>query len=75
MDDREPRTERDFETLPLEQIHDLTGLEPPADPGADEERRYRQKAYESYKLDVAHTDEWGTAREGEVPPANGAKER
>lgn len=72
MPERDDLTERDFETLPLAELHDLTGLEPPDDPDAEAERRYRKQAWDSYRTDLANRDEWGTAREGPVPPADGA---
>lgn len=68
MDDRRQRTEGDFHTMTLEEIQGLTGLEPPADAGPEDERRYRERAYESYMLDVAHAHQWGTAREGDYGP-------
>ena len=68
-DDMEQLTRADFDALPLSDIEDRTGLEAPDDPA--DEADYRERAWRSYKVDIAHRDEWGTAREGTVPPAEG----
>lgn len=48
----------DFFALPLEETEGRTGL--PAPQGADEAevQAYRERAWRSYKLDVANRTEW-----------------
>ncbi len=68
MPDDAPRmTLEEFETLPLDQLADRTGLTPPAAPTPEEERAWRMKAYEDYRVDVENAEEWGVARQGEEP--------
>lgn len=51
----------DFTTLSLEALEKLTGLTPPAE--ENKATAYREKAWQSYKLDLANKAEWGTARQ------------
>ncbi|MEX2541141.1 MAG: universal stress protein [Trueperaceae bacterium] len=61
-------THTEFEELDLETIADITGLQPPAALDAATEAAYRRKAWQSYKLDIEHRDEWGTARQNTPLP-------
>lgn len=61
-------TQSEFEKLELETVADLTGLQPPASMDAAAEAEYRRKAWQSYKLDIEHRDEWGTARQKTALP-------
>jgi nucleotide-binding universal stress UspA family protein len=58
----------EFDRLGLEEIASITGIEPPAAMGRAEEAEYREKAWKSYKLDIEHRDEWGTARQNTALP-------
>ena len=60
----------DFQRMTLEEIHHRTGLEPPEDRSEAAIRAYRDKAYRSYRLDVARRDEWGTATQATEPPSD-----
>ncbi len=55
----------DFFELPLDDIAARSGLELPE--AESELEAYREKAWESYKLDIANRDEWG-GTEGESVP-------
>jgi hypothetical protein len=48
-----------MEHLSLDAIATLTGLPRPVDPGPDEERTFRELAWENVKLDIEARDEWG----------------
>ncbi|MEX2535681.1 MAG: universal stress protein [Trueperaceae bacterium] len=61
-------TRAEFADLPLAEIVDITGEEPPRDMTQAEESKFRDKAWESYKLDIEHRDEWGTARQDTALP-------
>ncbi|MEX2501454.1 MAG: hypothetical protein WD336_03680 [Trueperaceae bacterium] len=63
----EQLTLEDFQTLPLEQLAARTGLTPPASPSPEEEKRWRAKAYQDYRIDLDNAGEWGNARQGDVP--------
>jgi hypothetical protein len=55
----------DFTQLSLAKVAELTGLEAPADEGdAAAVADFRERAWESYQVDVQNRDEWGTARQG-----------
>jgi hypothetical protein len=45
--------------LSLEEISTITGLPQPTDPTPEQEREYRELAWENVKLDVEARDEWG----------------
>jgi hypothetical protein len=45
--------------LSLDEISTITGLPRPPDPSPEEERKYRQLAWENVKIDVESRDEWG----------------
>lgn len=48
----------DFFALSLEEIEGRTGLEAPQGADEAEVQAYRERAWESYKLDVANREEW-----------------
>lgn len=54
----------DFFELPLDEVEARSGLPRLEDEDLEE---YREKAWESYKLDIANRDEWG-GTEGESIP-------
>lgn len=58
---------KDFFALSLPDIEARTGLELPGDDDEAAQRDYRERAWESYKQDVANKDEWG-GTEGESIP-------
>ena len=64
----EQLTQRDFRELSLDRIEARTGLEAPENPSPDEEATYREKAWNSYRLDIENRDEWGTATESTPAP-------
>ena len=64
----EQLTQRDFHELSLDRIAARTGLEAPDDPTPEEEAAYREKAWNSYRIDIENRDEWGTATESTKPP-------
>jgi hypothetical protein len=72
-EDLEDFTHEEFmNDLSLEEISTITGLPQPIDPTPEEEREYRELAWENVKLDVEARDEWGGVRPdtdpGEPPP-------
>ena len=58
-------TLEEFETLPLDELAARTGLTAPESPTPEEERAWRMRAYEDYRVDVENAEEWGNARQGE----------
>lgn len=58
----------DFMNLPLGRLADRIGLTPPADASAEEERAWREKAWQDHVQDVQNRDEWGTATQATEPP-------
>ena len=64
----EQLTKRDFRELSLDRIEARTGLKAPQDPSPEEEEAYRNKAWNSYKIDIENRDEWGTAAESTKVP-------
>ncbi len=66
----EQLTVHDFETLPLARLAAVTGLTPPASPTAEQERAWREKAYQDYELDLENRAEWGTAAQGTELPGD-----
>lgn len=66
----EPLSREDFFELPLKELEARTGLELPS--GNDEtDADYRERAWESYKQDVANREEWGGTEGASVPPEDG----
>lgn len=62
------RLSRDaFFELPIPELEARCGLAAPEGATAAELAEFRDKAWESYKLDVANRDEWG-GTEGESIP-------
>ena len=61
-------THEDFQTMPIEDLADRTGLKPPADDSAATERDWREMAWKSHVQDIAERDEWGTATQATDPP-------
>ena len=61
-----PLSREDFFELPLAEIEARTGVEAPT--GGDAEADYRERAWESYKQDVANREEWGGTEGASVPP-------
>jgi len=45
--------------LSLDEVATLTGLPLPIDPSPEDERAYRELAWENVKLDIEARDEWG----------------
>jgi hypothetical protein len=48
-----------LEELSLDEVATLTGLPRPVDPSPDEEREFRELAWQNVKLDIEARDEWG----------------
>lgn len=63
----EQLTKHDFERMSLVEIARRTGLDAPERPTAEEAEAYRERAYRSYRLDIARRDEWGTAAQATEP--------
>ena len=61
-------TREEFNQLSLEQVADISGLEPRPGMTPQEEVKFREKAWASYELDIEHRDEWGTARQNTALP-------
>lgn len=68
-DELEQLSREDFRRRPLQEIAHRAGLEAPTDPTPAEEKAFRERAYESYALDLENRDEWGTATQATEPPA------
>lgn len=68
--DPDPRqlTQKDFLTLPLEELAARTGLTPPSGASEEQVSAWREKAYEDYRLDLENRAEWGTAAQGTPLP-------
>jgi len=64
----EPLSREDFFELPLREIEARTGITAPAE---GDEADYRERAWESYKQDVANKEEWGGTEGASVPPEDG----
>lgn len=64
----EQLTQRDFQELALDELELRTGLPAPRDPSPEEEARYREKAWQGYKMDIENRDEWGTATQATPVP-------
>lgn len=59
-EDMQEFTREEFmDELSLDAIGTITGLPVPSDPGPEEERKYRELAWENVKLDVGSREEWG----------------
>ncbi len=58
----------DFAELSLAEIEARTGIKAPSGEDAAEEADYRERAWESYKQDVANRDEWGGTEGESIPP-------
>ena len=59
-----------FWALPLGRLETLTGLAAPEDTSAEAVNAYREKAWNSYALDLENKMEYGTARQvGDLPAA------
>jgi len=57
----------EFFALSPQEIEEMTGVEAPE--GDEGLEAYKEKAWESYKLDVRYRDEWGgTEGESTKPP-------
>jgi nucleotide-binding universal stress UspA family protein len=61
-------TRTEFDNLPLAQVAEITGMDPPLDPAEEQEADFRERAWKSYRLDIEHRDEWGTARQSTPLP-------
>jgi nucleotide-binding universal stress UspA family protein len=61
-------TRTEFDALPMERVAELSGLDAPPNPSRNEEADFRERAWKSYKLDIEHRDEWGTARQNTPLP-------
>ncbi len=53
-----------FFELPLEEVEERTGIKQASEDEAD----YRERAWKSYKQDVANEEEWGGTEGDSVPP-------
>ena len=53
-----------FFELPLGEVEERTGIKP----GGDDEADYRERAWESYKQDLANEEEWGGTEGDSVTP-------
>ena len=61
-------TKEEFEALSLQELSDITGLDLPREMDAQAEAKFRAKAWDSYRIDIEHRDEWGTARQNSPLP-------
>ena len=61
-------THEDFQTLPIERLATRMGLTPPEGDSPEEERAWREKAWQNHVKDLEHRDEWGTATQATKPP-------
>ena len=64
----EQLTHEEFLALSPEEMQGRTGIEAPENPSEEELEDYKQKAWESYKVDIATRDQWGTADEDNPLP-------
>jgi hypothetical protein len=77
-DDLEDFTRDEFlNDLSLEEISTITGLPQPIDPTPEEERTFRELAWDNVKIDVESRDEWGGVQPdqepGDAPPTEREK--
>ena len=61
----EPLSREAFFELPLGDVEERTGIKLPE---GDDEADYRERAWRSYKQDVANEEEWGGTEGDSVPP-------
>ena len=54
-----------FFELPLDEVKERTGIKMSA---GDDETEYRERAWKSYKQDVANEEEWGGTEGDSVTP-------
>ncbi len=62
----EPLSREDFFELSLKEIEARTGITAPTE---GDEADYRERAWESYKQDVANREEWVSIEGNNVPEA------
>ena len=61
-------THEEFLDLSPQEMQERTGIDAPKDASGEELEAYKQKAWESYKQDIATRDQWGTAdQDNELP--------
>ena len=64
----EQLTHEEFLALSPEEMQKRTGIQAPENASGEELENYKQKAWESYKQDIATRDQWGTAdQDNELP--------
>ncbi len=57
----EQLTHEEFLALSPEEMQGRTGIKAPENASEEELEAYKQKAWESYKVDIQTRDQWGTA--------------
>lgn len=58
----------DFETLSVEELEKITGVNPPSSDDPEAIARFRERAWRSWQQDWQNEHEYGTARQGDVEP-------
>lgn len=62
-------THADFMDLPIERLAERVGLTPPPSGATpEEEKEWREKAWQNHVQDLQNRDEWGTATQATEPP-------
>lgn len=59
---------RDFETMSIEELEKITGINPPSNSDPESVAQFRERAWRSWQLDWRNEHEYGTARQGKVEP-------
>ena len=54
-------THEEFLDLSPQEMQERTGIDAPEGASEEDLETYKQKAWESYKQDIATRDQWGTA--------------
>lgn len=58
----------DFETMSIEELKRITGVNPPSSDDPEAIARFRTRAWRSWQQDWQNEHEYGTARQGKVEP-------
>ena len=61
-------THEEFLALSLSEMQERTGIAAPENASGEDLEAYKQKAWESYKVDIATRDQWGTADQDNALP-------
>ncbi len=69
--ERHEYTHEEFLELSLADLEELTGVIRPKSSTTESLAEYRERAWASYRQDIANRDEWGNARQGDMELPDG----